>query len=48
MNAVIYAYAVMIYKYGEVKYLYVPKAYQNNEFDRIVNEQQVTFKNEGL
>lgn len=36
------------YKYGEVKYLYVPKAYQNNEFDRIVNEWQVAFKNEGL
>ena len=43
-----YAYAVMTYKYGEVKYLYIPKAYRNNEFDRIVNEWQVAFKNEGL
>ena len=48
MDAFAYAYAVMIYKYGEVKYLYVPKVYQNNEFDRIVNEWQVAFKNEGL
>ena len=48
MDAFAYAYAVMMYKYGEVQYLYVPKAYQNNEFDRIVNEWQVAFKNEGL
>ena len=47
-DAFAYSYAVMMYKYGEVKYLYVPKAYQNNEFDRIVNEWQVAFKNEGL
>lgn len=48
MDAFAYSYAVMMYKYGEVKYLYVPKAYQNNEFDRIVNEWQVAFKNEEL
>ena len=47
-DAFAYSYAVMMYKYGEVKYLYVPKAYQNNEFDRIVNEWQVAFKNEEL
>ena len=38
----------MTYKYGEVKYLYIPKAYRNNEFDKIVNEWQIAFKNEGL
>lgn len=48
MDAFAYAYAVMTYKYGEVKYLYVPKAYRNNEFNKIVNEWQVAFKNEGL
>ena len=48
MDAFAYAYAVMKYKYGGVKYLYVPKAYHNNEFDRIVNEWQVAFKNEDL
>ena len=48
MDAFAYAYAVMMYKYGEVKYLYVPKAYRNDEFDKIVNEWQVAFKNEGL
>ena len=48
MDAFAYSYAVMMYKYGEVKYLYVPKAYHNNKFDRIVNEWQVAFKNEGL
>lgn len=38
MDAFAYAYAVMKYKYGEVNYLYVPKAYQNYEFDGIVTE----------
>lgn len=48
MDAFAYAYAVMMYKYGEVKYLYVPKAYRNSEFNKIVDEWQVAFKNEGL
>jgi len=38
----------MKYKYGEVEYLYIPKAYRNEEFDKIVAEWQETFKNEGL
>ena len=38
----------VVYKYGEVEYLYIPQAYQNDEFDEIVNEWQVAFKNEGL
>lgn len=48
MDAFAYAYAVMKYKYGEVKYLYLPEVYHNDEFDKIVNEWQMTFKNEGL
>ena len=48
MDAFAYAYAVMKYKYGEVKYLYLPEVYHNDEFDKIVNEWQVAFKNEGL
>lgn len=48
MDAFAYAYAVMKYKYGAVKYLYLPEIYHNDEFDKIVNEWQVTFKNEGL
>ena len=48
MDAYAYSYAVMKYKYGEVEYLYIPQAYQNDEFDEIVNEWQVAFKNEGL
>ncbi len=48
MDAYAYAYAVMKYKYGEVKYLYLPEVYYNDEFDKIVNEWQVAFKNEGL
>lgn len=48
MDAYAYAYAVMKYKYGEVKYLYLPEVYHNDEFDKIVNEWQVAFKNEGL
>lgn len=46
MDAFAYAYAVMKYKYGEVKYLYLPEVYHNDEFDKIVNEWQVAFKNE--
>ena len=48
MDAFAYSYAVMKYKYGEVEYLYIPKAYINVEFDKIVAEWQETFKNEGL
>ena len=48
MDAFAYSYAVMKYKYGEVEYLYIPKAYRNEEFDKIVAEWQETFKNEGL
>lgn len=48
MDAFAYAYAVMKYKYGEVKHLYIPKAYRNDEFDKIVNEWQIAFKKEGL
>lgn len=48
MDAYAYSYAVMKYKYGEVEYLYIPQTYQNDEFDEIVNEWQVAFKNEGL
>lgn len=48
MYAFAYSYAVMKYKYGEVEYLYIPKAYRNEEFDKIVAEWQETFKNEGL
>lgn len=48
MDAFAYAYAVMKYKYGEVKYLYLPEVYHNDEFGKIVNEWQVAFKNEGL
>lgn len=48
MDAFAYSYAVMKYKYGEVEYLYIPKAYINEEFDKIVAEWQETFKNEGL
>ncbi len=47
-DAFAYSYAVMKYKYGEVKYLYLPEVYHNDEFDKIVNEWQVAFKNEGL
>ncbi len=38
----------MKYKYGEIEYLYIPKEYRNEEFDKIVAEWQETFKNEGL
>ena len=48
MDAYAYSYAVMKYKYGEVEYLYIPQTYQNDEFDEIVNEWQVAFKNEVL
>ena len=48
MDAFAYSYAVMKYKYGEVEYIYVPKAYRNKEFEEIVEEWIETFKNEGL
>lgn len=46
MDAVAYAYAVMIYKYGCVEYLCVPKAYKNEKFEKIVNAWVGIFKNE--
>lgn len=48
MDAFAYAYAVMKYKYGEVPYLYVPKAYENDEFYGIVDEWIDTFERERL
>lgn len=48
MDAFAYSYAVMKYKYGEIRYLYIPEKYANEEFDRIVTKWLETFKNEGL
>ena len=48
MDAYAYAFAVMKYKYGEIKYLYVPEAYKNGEFNNIVDEWIETFRNEML
>ena len=48
LDAFAYSYAVMKYKYGEVEYLYIPKAYRNEEFDKIVAKWQETFKDENL
>lgn len=48
LDAFAYAFAVMKYKYGNVPYLYVPVAYQNEEFDNIVNDWLSTFKKEEL
>ena len=48
MDAFAYAYAVMIYKYGEIPYLYIPKAYENDEFYGIVDEWINTFEREKL
>ena len=33
-----YTFAVMKYKYDEVKYLYLPEVYHNDDFDKIVYE----------
>lgn len=38
MDAYAYAFAVMKYKYGEIKYLYVPDIYKNGGFNNIVGE----------
>lgn len=48
LDAFAYSYAVMKFKYGEVEYLYIPKAYRNEEFDKIVAKWQETFKDENL
>lgn len=48
MDAYAYAYAVITYKYGRVPYLYVPKAYENDEFNQIVSEWHQAFVEEGL
>lgn len=48
MDAFAYSYAVMKYKYGEVEYLYIPKVYRNEIFEKIVDEWQEIFKNEDL
>ena len=48
MDAYAYAFAVMKYKYGEIKYLYVPDAYKNGEFNNIVGEWIEAFRNEML
>lgn len=48
MDAFAYAYAVMLYKYGKVPYLYVPKTYENDKFHTIVNDWISAFKKEGL
>ena len=48
MDAYAYAYAVITYKYGKVPYLYVPKAYENSEFNQIVSEWHQAFVDEGL
>lgn len=48
MDAFAYAYAVMLYKYGKVPYLYIPKIYENEEFYAIVDEWMNAFKNECL
>lgn len=48
LDAFAYSYAVMKYKYGEVEYLYIPKVYRNEEFDKIVAKWQETFKDENL
>lgn len=44
MDAFAYAWAVMIYKYGYVEYLYLPKAYKNEKFEKIVDEWIKFFK----
>ncbi len=49
LDAYAYAFAVMKYKYGEIPYLYVPKAYEGeSKFSQIVCEWLQAFKTEGL
>lgn len=48
MDAFAYSYSVMKYKYGEVEYLCIPRAYRNEEFNKIVAKWQETFKDENL
>lgn len=46
-DAFAFAYAVMKYKYGEVPYISIPKAY-GNEFSQIVDDWCKTFQKEHL
>ena len=48
MDAFAYSYAVMLYKYGKINYLEIPKVYQNEEFESIVNSWLNVFKSENL
>lgn len=48
MDAFAYYYAVIKYKQGNMEYFYIPKAYRNEEFDKIVAMWQETFKDENL
>ena len=48
LDAFAYSYAVMKYKYGTIPYLYIPRAYQNDYFDAIVNDWMNVFSEEGL
>ena len=49
LDAYAYAFAVMKYKYGNVPYLYIPKAYEgNSEFSEIVDNWIQVFREEGL
>lgn len=48
MDAFAYSFAVMKYKYKEIPYLFIPKAYENDDFYDIVEEWIKTFKKENL
>lgn len=49
LDAYAYAFAVMKYKYGNVPYLYIPKAYEgNSEFAEIVDNWIQVFQEEGI
>lgn len=48
LDAFAYSFAVIKYKYGELPYIYVPKAYETDKFYSIVNDWLTTFKEEGL
>ena len=49
LDAYAYAFAVMKYKYGNVPYLYIPKAYEgNSEFAEIVDNWIQVFQEEDI